>query len=276
MKLGIAINLSHNSPDEWAEKHKQLGLSSVVFPCDYTTEITAIDAYVRACKEYDLTIAEVGAWQNLLAPNPGERQQNFDFCKKQLELAEYIGACCCVNISGAKGDVWDGGYKENYSDKTYAGIIESVQRLIDSVNPKRTFYTLEPMPWMHPDSPDDYVKMIKDIDRKAFGVHLDMVNMINSPQKYLFNEQFTNEAMSLLGTHIKSCHIKDVLLDTHLTVQLKEVPCGEGGFNLKNYVEQIDKLDETMPVIIEHLDAEEEYLKAIKHIRGLTEDKCRG
>ncbi|MDD6915693.1 MAG: sugar phosphate isomerase/epimerase [Eubacteriales bacterium] len=269
MKLGIAMNLSNTSPEEWAEKHKALGLSAVVFPCGYYDDHSKIDAYVKACKDFGLTIAEVGAWKNLLALDKEERKQNFDYCKKQLELAEYIGASCCVNISGAKGEVWDGGYKENYSDKTYCEIIETVQRLIDAVNPKKTFYTLEPMPWMHPDSPEDYLKMIKDINRKAFGVHLDIVNMINTPQKYLFNEQFTSDAISLLGGYIKSCHIKDVLLENHLTVSLKEVPCGEGGFNLKNYIEKIDKLDANMPVVIEHLAVEEEYIKAIKYINEL-------
>lgn len=273
MKLGIAMNLSHKTPEEWAKRHKKEGLSSIVFPCSYLDDIKKIDTYVKACIDHDLTIAEVGSWQNLLAPNSKERKQNFEFCKNQLELAEYIGATCCVNISGAKGDIWDGGYKENYSPKTYSEIIETTQKLIDAVNPQKTFYTLEPMPWMHPDSPEDYLQIIKDINRKAFGVHLDIVNMISTPQKYLFNEHFTNDAINLLGAYIKSCHIKDVLLDTHLTVQLKEVPCGEGGFNLKNYIEQLDKLDINMPIIIEHLNIEEEYLKAIKYINSLKESK---
>lgn len=272
MKLGIAMNLSHNTPEKWAENHKKVGLSAVVFPCSYMDDISKIDAYVKACKDFNLTIAEVGAWRNLLSPNSNERKQNFDFCKKQLELAEYIGASCCVNISGAKGDIWDGGYKENYSEKTYTEIIETIQRLIDAVNPQKTFYTLEPMPWMHPDSPEDYLGMIKDINRKAFGVHLDIVNMLSDPKKYLFNEQFTNDAISLLGEYIKSCHIKDVLLENHLTVSLKEVPCGKGGFNLRNYIDRLDELDENMPVIIEHLSLEDEYLKAIKYINSLKEE----
>lgn len=271
MKLGIAINLSHYSPNEWAEKHLKAGLSSVVFPCNYMSDIAEIDAYKKACENYNLTIAEVGAWKNLLTPDKTARKENFDFCKNQLELADYINACCCVNISGAKGDIWDGCYKENYSEKTYTEIIETVQNLIDSVKPKNTFYTLEPMPWMHPDSPDDYLRMIKDINREAFGVHLDIVNMISDTKKYLFNEQFTTTAFCLLGKHIKSCHIKDVLLESHLTLKLKEVPCGEGGFNLKHYIEQINLLDENMPVIIEHLDKEEEYIKAIKYIERLKE-----
>ena len=273
MKLGIAKTLAHSSPEEWAQKNRSLGLSAVVFPCCCKDNLQTIDRYLKACRDFDLQIAEVGAWKNLLASDLSERRKNLEFCKGQLELAEYIGADCCVNISGAKGDVWDGPYRENYSKKTYSEIIETVQELIDAVNPQHTFYTLEPMPWMHPDSPEDYMQMIRDINRKAFGVHLDIVNMLNTPQKYLFNEQFTNDAISLLGMHIKSCHIKDVLLDTRLTVKLKEVPCGEGGFNLKNYIEQLDKLSKNMPVIIEHLDVEEEYRKAIKYINGLMGDK---
>ena len=272
MKLGISMNFSHSSPEEWAEKHKNAGLSSVVFPCSYEDGTARIDAYAHACAVYDLTVAEVGAWKNLLSLDKAERQKNFDYCLHQLELADYVGAHCCVNISGAKGDIWDGAYPENYSEETYARIIETVQKLIDGANPKRTFYTLEPMPWMHPDSPEDYLQMIHDIDRPAFGVHMDMVNMINTPKKYLFSEEFTDKAFSLLGAYIKSCHVKDVLLAPHLTVQMREVPCGEGGFSLKHYIDRINLLDENMPVIIEHLSIEEEYRKAIRYIRSITEE----
>ena len=38
------------------------------------------------------------------------------------------------------------------------------------------------MPWMIPDSPDENLQLIKDVNRKAFAVHLDFVNMINSPK----------------------------------------------------------------------------------------------
>lgn len=35
MRLGIAINVSHTSPEEWAQKLRNMGLSAVVFPCSY-------------------------------------------------------------------------------------------------------------------------------------------------------------------------------------------------------------------------------------------------
>lgn len=269
MKLGISMTLNHSSAEQWAQKHLEAGLSSVVFPCTFEEELCKIDAYKKACEDCGLTIAEVGVWKNILSSDKKERQQNFEFCKRQLELADYVGARCCVNIAGAKGKIWDGAYKENYAKTTYEEIVKSVQDLLDSVKPKKTFYALETMPWMHPDSPEDYLELIKDINRKSFGAHLDIINMISTPKRLLFNEQFTADTFNLLGKYIKSCHIKDVRLEQPFTVNLKEVACGEGDFNLKNYVNQIDALDEDMPVIIEHLQTEEEYFKAIEYVLNL-------
>ena len=87
MKLGISMNFSHSNPEEWAKKYREAGLSSVVFPCNYTAEITKVDAYVEACKAYELTIAEVGAWSNPLSLDPVEKKKNFEYCQHQLELA---------------------------------------------------------------------------------------------------------------------------------------------------------------------------------------------
>lgn len=269
MKLGIACSLPHSSCEEWAARHKELGLSAVVFPCSYTDSTKKIDEYVNICKEFDLQIAEVGAWKNVLTSDPDAKSKNIEYCVGQLELAEYIGANCCVNISGTSGEIWDGAYRENYFEKTYAEIIACVQNIIDRVNPKKTFYTLEPMPWLHPYSPEDYLKMIKDINRNGFAVHMDIFNMINTPEKYLFNKEFTDNAFSVLGKYIKSCHIKDIVMKTNLPTSIEETAVGKGGFDLKNYINQIDNISSDMPVIIEHLESEEGYIKAVKHIEFL-------
>lgn len=269
MKLGISASLKHSTPEEWAKKHKGLGLEAVVFPCSYTQTTACIDEYVSAAKVYGLRIAEVGAWKNILDLDERKREENFSYCLRQLELADYVGADCCVNIAGAKGEVWDGGYAENYSRKTYAEIIESVQKLVDTVKPKKTFYTLEPMPWMVPDSPESYLQLIKDVDRERFAVHMDMVNMLNSPKKYLFNAEYSRSAFEQLGGYVKSCHVKDVILREKLTVRLEECPCGEGGFDIKAYIEAAEKVDFDMPMIIEHLCLEEEFLAAIAYIKKL-------
>jgi hypothetical protein len=61
-----------------------------------------------------------------------------------------------VNIAGARGEKWDGPYADNFSQDIFDLIVETVRGIIDAVKPTRTFYTLEPMPYIFPDSADGY------------------------------------------------------------------------------------------------------------------------
>lgn len=270
MRLGISHTLSHTSPAEWAEKTVALGLSAVVFPLDYTADDAAIDAYAQACRAHDLLIAEVGAWSNPLSPDRATREAALTKCIRQLELADHIGARCCVNIAGACGEKWDGGYAENYAPETFSRIVDSVQRIIDAAKPRRAAYSLEPMQWMLPDSPEAYLRLIEAVGRgNAFHAHLDLANMILSPQRYFLNGSFAARCFALLHGHIRSCHLKDVHLDPAFTVRLYEVPCGEGELDLANYAALAHEEDPDMPMIIEHLEGEDAYLASLAYVQDM-------
>lgn len=273
MRLGIAKALEHSSSDEWAHKHRSLGCGAVVFPIDYNSEDSLINAYVNAAKKYDLVIAEVGIWVNPICSDEKQREHNLERCINQLKLAQRIGAKCTVNIAGSCGEIWDGAYKENYSDAAFDKTVSSVQRIIDCAKPKDTFYTLEPMPWMYPDSPESYLDLIEAINREQFAVHLDIVNMITNPQKYFFNEAFMEECFKLLGDSIISCHVKDIRLEKHFTFNLSEVPCGEGNLNIVRYAHLANEVSEDMPFIIEHLDSDEEYIESAIYVKDLLKNE---
>ncbi len=269
MKLGIAMSFPHSSPAEWAAKHSEAGLESVVFPCGYDAGDAKIDAYVKAAADYNLVIAEVGAWSNPNALDTAKRNDAVALCKNQLALSEYVGAKCCVNITGAFGEIWDGGYKENYAPESYERIVEVTREIIDAVKPKKTVYSLEPMPHMLPDSPESYLKLVKDVDREGFGVHMDIVNMISSPDRYFNNSAYIDRSFELLGKYTASCHIKDCTLTHALPVTIKECFIGEGSFDVKRFIENADAISPDMPVIIEHLNSAELYLNAIDFVRNL-------
>lgn len=269
MKLGIGTTLPHTSPEEWAEKHCALGLKAVVFPCSYTEKTELIDAYVSAAKAAGLCIAEVGAWSNPISPDSIKRAEATAHCIHSLELAEYVGARCCVNISGAMGEIWDGSYPENYSGKTYELLIETIRKIIDEVKPVRTKYALESMPNMHPDSPEDYLQILNDIDREGFGVHLDLVNMLVSPRVFCDHRSLIDRSFKLLGPYMRSCHLKDAVLDSKLTVSIRETECGTGGIDLGYYISGADSVSTDMPMILEHLPSLEAYYRSIDTIRNL-------
>ena len=270
MRFGGQIFKKWNTPEEWAQAALEMGYSAVYFPVDYTADVKVIDGYKKAAEEADLVISEIGIWNNLLEANAEKRENNIQRAIHQLELADYVGANCCVNISGNCGEQWDGHHPDNLTQKTFDEVVRITQRIIDAVNPKNTEYTLEPMPWMFPHTADSYVELLKAVDRKGFAAHLDPVNVINSPVLYYQNGKMIREWFEKLGPKIRSCHAKDIVLQGSLTVHLDECRPGTGNLDYKTYLECMTTLPETTCLMLEHMSREEDYLLAAKYLKGLA------
>ncbi len=267
MRLGTSSPLKHTSPEDWAENQIRLGCTTVVFPVQSNEPEDKIIAYKEAADKAGLSIAEVGIWRNALSMDDAEKKENMDYCVEQLRLADFLHARCAVNVAGAFGPKWDGGYKENFTDEAWKKTVSMVQEIIDRANPQNTFFTLEPMPWMIPTGPKEYLRLIELVDRDRFAVHMDIINMISSAERYFNPEEFVDECVATLGNRIKSCHIKDVHLDERYTLRLEECGPGDGEFPLRHYVERINELDPDMPVILEHLNTDEEYIKYMGYLK---------
>ena len=268
MFLGTSSPLAHNTPEEWAAKHKALGLKTVNFPVNCTEGEEKIMAYKKAADEAGLTIAEVGIWRNTLAADPAERQQWIDYAVEELKMADRIGARCCVNVVGTPyGPRWDGGYRENFSEELWSMAVKMIQEIIDRAQPQHTKFSIESMPWMIPSSPDEYVRLMEAVNRPAFGAHLDVVNMITSPERYFFNDRFLEECFTKLKGHICSCHLKDINLKQEYTFQLEECACGKGTLDIELYAKLATAEDPEMPMIIEHLTTDEEYLESVEYVK---------
>ena len=271
MRLGTSSPLAHSSSEEWAQNQISLGCRSVVFPLSADAPEDKIQEYVNAAKASDLLIAEVGIWRNALSQDIDDRKKQRDYCVRQLQLADKIGARCAVNVAGAMGPRWDGHYKENFSKETRTEIVKMVQDIIDRAEITNTFFTLEPMPWMVPTSPEDYVRLIEEVDRERFAVHMDIINMTNSLERYYEAETFVDRCVELLGNKIRSCHIKDVHLKEEYTFQLEECAPGQGEYPLRYYVEKMNGIDKDMPIILEHLTTDEEYIRYMNYLKEVLD-----
>ncbi len=268
MRLGGSVMHPYNSPAAWLREVQALGYSAVIFPVDSTAPAALRREYLQICRDNDLLIGEVGAWRNVLAPDPAERAANLDYNIRQLALAEEVGANCCVNISGSIGTLWDGYHPDLASPAIYEQVVCNTQRIIDAVQPTHTAYSLEPMPWMCPESPEQYLQLMQDVNRPAFKVHLDYCNMLNSLDKYRASSAFIQHCFDLLGPHIVSIHAKDAsLTDGALPVCIGEVPPGEGTLDLGLVMQLADSLGADTPVFVEHLPTHEAYMQAVKVMR---------
>jgi len=266
IRLGAPVPGRFSDPVEWIKAVKSLRYGAAYCPVQPGATPELVKAFRDEAGENNIIIAEAGVWNNLLDPDEAKRKANINKNIEMLRLADLIGAKCCVNISGARGEIWDGPYRGNYSKETFELIVETVRYIIDEAKPLNTFFTLEPMPYMLPDSPDSYLQLIRAIDRKRFAAHLDPVNMISSPQRYFNNAAFIRECFKKLGPYLKSIHAKDITIMPELTVHLEERRPGLGSLNYSVLLQEAGRLKD-IPFMLEHLDNQEEYLLAARYVR---------
>lgn len=270
MRLGAGVSAEGGS-EAWAAKLKAKGYSATVLPVGAIKSDSDADEFARAAAGADVMIAEVGAWSNTVSCDDDTRRAAIALCQERLALADRVGARCCVNVAGSRQKL-RGPHPDNFSGATFDMIVETVQEIIDAVRPTRTYYTLETMPWIPPDSVDSYLSLLTAIDRDRCAVHFDPVNLIYSPRQFYDNATMIRDFCTRLGWITRSCHAKDSVFEEGLTAHFSEGRAGTGGLDYATFLREIHRLDPEMPLIIEHLKTEKEYDLAAEHIRGVARD----
>jgi len=258
IRLGGPVFLHSADIRELAREHRRLRYSAAYCPSGLKAGDTrAIAEAKHAFAAEDVVIAEVGAWKNMLDRDSDKRRANLQYVQERLSLADEIGARCCVDIGGSYNPtLWDGPDPRNLTRDYFDATVENCRKLIDTVKPSRTHFSIEMMGWSLPNTPDAYLQLIKTVDRKAFGVHVDVCNIIDSPERFYDNGRIIDEVFQKLGRWILSCHAKDVgPRATHFT----EVIPGRGGIDYTRYLIGIAGLMTETPLMLEHLTTAEEY-----------------
>ena len=271
LRMGAPLFKKLEDPGDWATRVKELGYSAAYCPVRVGADPELVRAYAAKAREADITIAEVGVWKNAISPDEEARKKALDHSRESLDLADRIGARCCVNVSGSRGaERWAGPHPENLTEETFDMIVEMCRSIIDAVKPTQTYFTIEPMPWAYPHTVDANLRLLKAVDRKRFAIHLDPVNMVNSPVLYYRSGELIRECFERLGPYIRSCHAKDIhLRDDIYTTQLKEIRIGLGGLDYVSYLKELSKFPE-IPLMLEHLRTAEDFKLAADHLRSLA------
>ena len=271
LRLGGPVFVESKDPAVLAEAHRALGYRAAYAPDVKLTDRDRIKSIIQEFGSRDVVIAEVGGWRNMLDPDAEKRRQNMAYVEERLALAEELGARCCVDIAGAYNPTfWCGPNPRNLSREFIEATVENCRKLIDSVKPTRTAFSIEMMPFNFPSGPDEYLELIKGVDRKAFAVHLDVCNVMNSPERMYHNGDVIRECFSKLGRWIASCHAKDLKWEDYVQVSLREVIPGRGDIDYRAYLTGLSGLPAEVPLMLEHLKTAEEYTEGRNHIEGVA------
>jgi sugar phosphate isomerase/epimerase len=271
IRLGGPVFGKIDDPRELARAHRALGYSAAYCPEVKIDDASRIRAIEDAFKAENVVISEVGAWVNLLDPDGDKRKKNFDYVASRFAIAEAVGAICCVDIAGSYNPtVWYGPHPKNLSREFFDASVENCRKLIDQVGPKRAKFCIEMMGSSVPDSADSYVRLIKAVDRKAFGVHIDVCNVISSPERFYNTGTFIRETISKLAPWILSCHAKDLEWRPEMNLHFVEVIPGRGSVDYRAYLEALAALPRETPLMLEHLSKAEEYAEGAAYIRKVA------
>lgn len=270
MRLGGAVFGWHTA-EEWAQCFVRKGWGAATWPLPVDASPLDEQDFVDAAARHGLVIAEVGVWNNLFDPDPAKAAQNIAYSIARMKQADRVGARCCVNCSGSLSTVWDGPHPGNLTPATFDRIVSLTRRMLQEADMTRSCYTLEPMPWMYPVDAASMRALLEAVDHPRFAVHVDMVNMINSPEKIYRTGELVKEFFSEFHDQIRSVHVKDITIDDSLTVHMPEVLCGQGVFDLRELLRQTAALED-MPFILEHLPSEQLFDEAAAHIRSLADE----
>jgi sugar phosphate isomerase/epimerase len=270
-------------PEAYARAHVDFGYNAAYMPNISINDRDEIAAVTKAMAAADVVIAEGGAWKNLIAHDEAQRKINVEYAIHQLALADELGARACVAFHGTvghPGDPWQlsdnydyGPHPDNQSEAGFQRAVDTARHVIDAVKPKRAKFSLEMVPWLVTDTAENYLKLIKAIDRPEFGAHIDAVNMVISPRLYFNSGRLIREAFELLGPYVVSCHAKDIVMQGGpgtISFHLDEVPPGEGNLDYAAYVTEIDKLGRETPLMLEHFDVPA-YRRGLAHIKSVAQ-----
>ncbi|MCL2701227.1 MAG: sugar phosphate isomerase/epimerase [Phycisphaerae bacterium] len=257
--------------DVLAKSHIDWGFRAAYCPPVKPGDSAAIRAARDAFAKHGVVIAEVGAWCNMIGPEDDTRAKNLEYVRGQLALADELGARCCVDYAGTRRPNSDWFFdRANFSREVFDMIVDTARSIIDHVKPTRTKFTLEVMQTSPPDSVDSYLELIRAIDRPAFGVHLDPVNMLYSPRECLHSGKLLADSVERLGPWIASCHAKDIKVSDGLSVHLDECIPGTGLLDYKTFTTALKKLGRDVPLMLEHLRDAEEYRQARDYVAGFV------
>lgn len=271
IRLGGPIFLKSDDPVELAREHRKVGYSAAYCPAVNTGDSARIRAIREAFAAQDIVISEVGAWKNILDPDPEKRSANLSYVIDRMRVADEVGARCCVDIAGSfNPNIWYGPDPKNLSAEFFDATVENCRKIIDHVKPRNSKFSIEMMPWSLPDGPDTYLKLIKAVDRSAFGVHMDVCNAINSPDRFYRNAEVIKNLFRTLGKWILSCHAKDLnWVTSEYNVHFAEVVPGRGQIDYRTYLQELASAPVEAPLMMEHLKTAEEYAEGAAYIRRI-------
>ncbi len=241
------------------------GLGAIALKASFLDESWTIEdcqALGERVAKAGLVIGEFGYWDNIMHPNPEEREHNFQMLCKTMRQAEAVGARSVITLPGTLNAVhpYYGFHPYNWSEGFKTELRALILRMLDTVKPKNVKYLLEG--WSHCFLYDfeQAAAFHRSIDHENYGIHVDIVNYV-TPMNLHNTTQLINDVFNEYGPRIVSCHTKDIeWVPEDPLVHMRECICGTGLLDYDTYIKKIASLPFDVTCYCEQRPSLEDYV----------------
>ena len=256
--LGIrAHDLEAENLQELAGNVAQRGFSAIQLALaksitEFTTSTGSLSPgyghYVKSLfQQYDVRIAVLGCYINMIHPDLAERQRQLDRFKEHIRFARDFG---CSIVGTETGSVIPSlGYSEdNFTDEAYTEVVKSVQELVEEAEKFGVIVGIEGG-INHPiHTPMRMKRLLEDVPSPNLQVIYDPANFM-SLENVHDQHRVIDEAFELFGDRIVIVHAKDFIVDNGEIVM---VPVGTGQLDYKYLAERLKKEKPFLNILLEN------------------------
>ena len=265
--IGIFNWVFSNNSEECAKLATQHGFSCLQWSFEHGSENiradAAQDAY-RIFTEAGLKVVALSGYQNLVAVDPIHKAKALNILERYLEIASFFpDSTGLATETGTKNpeSQWVG-HPDNLKPEAWDEMIAQLQPLGEKAKAAGTKLLIEGYVENIVRTADDIERLKAEVDMDAFGFVMDPFNLILEEQVPTHTAE-TERVFTAMNGHVGIAHAKDLLYTDGVVATPRS---GTGMFDMQNYFKLLDEQLPGVPLILEHLKAEEvgetlDYLK---------------
>jgi sugar phosphate isomerase/epimerase len=184
---------------------------------------------------YDLSIAILGCYINMIHPDPAIREQELQYFEAGITASKWLNNCV---IATETGSLSTAGYTEqNFTATAFNQMVTSVQRLTTFAEKVGAIIAVEPGV-NHPLYDADMVaKLLKAVPSPCLKLVFDPVNLMTL-ENYKEQRAIISDFMARFSNKIVSFHLKDFIVQNNT---ISTVAFGQGQLAHEFYLELIDQ-----------------------------------
>ncbi len=245
------------APEQTVKRIREAGYTSVnTQPSQWN--FAELAEMRKALRKYDVTVFEVGAYDNIIHPDAAKRQQILAKMARKFEDAANIGGSMVATVTGSCDPVYlINPHPDNWTEETWRLTVKSVRQLLKDTAGMPVSLGIEAQVTTNIDGPKAHRRLIDDVADDRCRVNLDPTNMI-SLATYFHTTEVLDECFDLLGESIMGCHAKDTyIIPDKQTVHVQEVCPGKGVMDYETYLARMSRLKWPRAIFPEHISTEE-------------------